>query len=123
MKRYDPCSFRRRRRAGVVLAGIVLALGWTACGKDVRRPLGAGDHGGRIAPADLRCEYRSDPLGIDTARLRLSWALTSEGRAVTQGAYRILVASSSRLLDSRPVPEREPESDLDSAPQHRTHGV
>ncbi len=64
--RHDSCPPRRRRPTGAALAGIVLALGWTAGGKDVRRPLGAGDHGGRIAPADLRCEYRSDPLGIDT---------------------------------------------------------
>ena len=28
-----------------------------------------------IAPAELRCEYRSDPLGIDAPRPRLSWAL------------------------------------------------
>jgi len=97
MMRHDPCSPRRRRPAGVVLAGIVLALGWTACGKAVRRPLEAG---APIAPADLRCEYRSDPLGIDAPRPRLSWALTSEGRAVIQGAYRILVASSPRLLDA-----------------------
>jgi hypothetical protein len=77
MMRHDSCPPRRRRPTGAALAGIVLALGWTACGKDVRRPLGAGDHGGRIAPADLRCEYRSDPLGIDAPRPRLSWALAA----------------------------------------------
>jgi alpha-L-rhamnosidase len=48
----------------------------------------------------MRCEYRREPLGIDSPRPRLSWALTSEGRAVTQGAFRILVASSTPLLDA-----------------------
>lgn len=88
-----------KRRAVLVLA--VLALGWAACGPAVRRPPGAGDPGGgRIAPMDLRCEYRRDPLGIDSPRPRLSWELASDGRAETQSAYRILVARSPRLLDA-----------------------
>jgi alpha-L-rhamnosidase len=86
-----------RRR--FVLAGIVLALGWTACGTAVRRPAGESG-GGRIAPVDLRCEYRRDPLGIDAPRPRLSWALASDGRGEVQSAYRILVARSPRALDA-----------------------
>jgi hypothetical protein len=51
--------------AGSALAGIVLALGWTACGPAVRRPVGAGEPGrGRNVALDLRCEYRREPLGI-----------------------------------------------------------
>lgn len=46
----------------------------------------------------LRCEYQVNPLGIDTARPRLSWQLPASGRGVRQTAYRILVASSDALL-------------------------
>jgi alpha-L-rhamnosidase len=30
-----------------------------------------------IAPAELRCEYLTEPLGIDCERPRLSWKLTA----------------------------------------------
>ncbi|HLK15896.1 MAG TPA: family 78 glycoside hydrolase catalytic domain [Fimbriimonadaceae bacterium] len=50
---------------------------------------------------DLRCEYRSEPLGIDAAHPRLSWVLrcSPEQRGQEQTAYRILVASSASLLN------------------------
>lgn len=46
----------------------------------------------------LRCEYSTSPLGIDTARPRLSWQLRSEERGQRQTAYQILVASSPDSL-------------------------
>jgi len=46
----------------------------------------------------LRCEYAVNPLGIDSARPRMSWALKSQKRGVRQTAYRILVASSDANL-------------------------
>lgn len=46
----------------------------------------------------LRCEYRVDPLGIDTLTPRLSWVIESGGRSVIQSAYQILVASTPELL-------------------------
>lgn len=55
----------------------------------------------RIAPTDLQCEYRHDPLGIDARQPRLSWKLkatSTEQRGQAQTAYRILVASSNQLL-------------------------
>jgi alpha-L-rhamnosidase len=87
----DNPSGRRVLLAAVVLASAMAA----ACG-----PAAADRPGAPIAPADLRCEDRRDPLGIDAPRPRLSWALTSEGRAVTQSAYRILVARSPLALES-----------------------
>jgi alpha-L-rhamnosidase len=42
--------------------------------------------------ADLRCEYKVDPLGIDAASPRLSWQLRSDARGVVQSAYRVQVA-------------------------------
>jgi alpha-L-rhamnosidase len=40
----------------------------------------------------LRCEYKVDPLGIDSPSPRLSWTLESDARGVVQAAYRIQVA-------------------------------
>ena len=48
--------------------------------------------------ADLRCEYLTDPLGIDAAAPRLSWTLRSGQRGQRQTAYQVLVASSPERL-------------------------
>ncbi|MEI6780904.1 MAG: hypothetical protein WCQ21_08305 [Verrucomicrobiota bacterium] len=48
--------------------------------------------------ANLRCEYRENPLGIDAAAPRLSWVMTSDRRGERQTAYRVLVASTPDLL-------------------------
>ena len=47
---------------------------------------------------DLKCEYRTNPLGIDTAEPRLSWVLESNERGQRQTAYRIMVSSSAGKL-------------------------
>jgi alpha-L-rhamnosidase len=54
-----------------------------------------------IRPEGLRAEYRTDPLGIDVGKPRLSWrvaAVEPGARGVRQSAYRILVASSESAL-------------------------
>ena len=51
-----------------------------------------------LAPAELRCEYRTAPLGLDVAQPRLSWVNTSAERGARQTAYQILVASTPELL-------------------------
>ncbi|MCD4651011.1 MAG: hypothetical protein K8S56_04405, partial [Candidatus Cloacimonetes bacterium] len=51
----------------------------------------------------LRCEYRVNPLGIDETKPRLSWIVTSLQRGQKQTAYRILVASSQKKLDTNQV--------------------
>jgi alpha-L-rhamnosidase len=53
-----------------------------------------------LEPVDLRCEAMVDPLGIDQTRPGLSWKLapTSERGDLAQRAYRIIVASSPKLL-------------------------
>lgn len=53
-----------------------------------------------IHPVHLKCEHRVDPLGIDERVPRLSWALASEGRAVVQSAYRVLVANNEEDLEA-----------------------
>jgi alpha-L-rhamnosidase len=51
-----------------------------------------------VQVTELRCEYLTDPLGIDVRYPRLSWILQSERRNVLQSAYQILVASQAALL-------------------------
>ncbi|MDP0501139.1 MAG: family 78 glycoside hydrolase catalytic domain [Verrucomicrobiota bacterium JB022] len=46
----------------------------------------------------LRCEYLTNPLGIDEKAPRLSWALQSTRRGARQQAYRIQVATSPEAL-------------------------
>ena len=47
---------------------------------------------------DLRCEYLSNPVGMDVANPRLSWQMKKDLRGARQSAYRILVATSDELL-------------------------
>jgi len=49
---------------------------------------------------DLRCEYLTNPAGIDVAKPRLSWKLQAEHRGQRQSGYRILVASAQEGLHS-----------------------
>ncbi len=49
-------------------------------------------------PTYLRCEYRTNPLGVDVTRPRLSWVLKSDERGQGQSAYRILVARQRETL-------------------------
>ncbi len=52
-----------------------------------------------ISIHDLRCEYSTNPLGIETNKPHLSWKIDSDIRGQKQTAYRILVASSQENLD------------------------
>lgn len=52
-----------------------------------------------IQVSHLQCEYLESPLGIDEARPRLSWRLSSSQRGQKQTACRVLVASSREKLD------------------------
>jgi alpha-L-rhamnosidase len=51
-----------------------------------------------LQPAELICEYRHNPTGIDTPQPGLSWISESTQRAQAQTAYQVLVASSEFLL-------------------------
>lgn len=51
---------------------------------------------------NMRCEYLSNPLGIDVVRPRMSWtlaALDPAARGQRQTAYQVLAASTRDLLD------------------------
>jgi alpha-L-rhamnosidase len=51
-----------------------------------------------LSVAQLRCEYKVDPLGIDATQPRLSWQLVSAGRGVVQSAHQIQVTRAGRTL-------------------------
>ncbi|MDZ7342635.1 MAG: family 78 glycoside hydrolase catalytic domain, partial [candidate division KSB1 bacterium] len=51
------------------------------------------------APVNLRCEYQTNPLGIDTPSPRFSWNVKNLIRGQCQTAYQVLVSTeSSKLL-------------------------
>src|SRR5438094_359720 len=52
----------------------------------------------RLTPSELRCEYATNPTGVDVPAPRLFWKLESSTRGQRQTAYRILVGSSEGLL-------------------------
>ena len=46
----------------------------------------------------LRCEYKTDPMGIDVAKPRLSWQLNSNEKNVLQTSYEVRVSDSQAAL-------------------------
>jgi alpha-L-rhamnosidase len=52
-----------------------------------------------LAPTALRCEYKTNPLGVNTPAPRLSWILESPERGAAQTAYQI-IAGNGKLWDS-----------------------
>ena len=60
--------------------------------------LAATEKSGALTPAQLRCEYAVDPLGIDVPAPRLFWTVESKERGQRQSAYLILAASSVASL-------------------------
>jgi len=47
---------------------------------------------------DLRCEYLTDPVGIDAPFPRLSWKLESDHRGIMQTSYRIRAVSEGTAV-------------------------
>jgi alpha-L-rhamnosidase len=51
------------------------------------------------APQHLRCEYLTDPRGIDETAPRLSWEMDDSRRGAAQRAYQILAGTSETALE------------------------
>jgi hypothetical protein len=73
-----------------VLSAGLLLLGAAGC--NLPAPLAS------MQPAQLRCEYRENPLGVDVPQPRLSWVLLSAQRGEVQTAFQLLAASSLENL-------------------------
>ncbi len=52
-----------------------------------------------ITPYSLKCEYLTNPVGIDIKEPRFSWLLKSRARGQVQQAYRIIAATSIELIN------------------------
>ena len=53
-----------------------------------------------MKPVRLRCEFLTNPIGLDAAAPLLSWELQSDRRDVRQSAYEIRVANSRSSVDA-----------------------
>src|SRR5665648_1263407 len=42
---------------------------------------------------DLKCEYTTNPIGLDIMKPQFSWQIQSERRGVMQTAYQLIVAN------------------------------
>lgn len=49
---------------------------------------------------NLQCEYKTNPLGIESLKPKLSWQMQSDARNTMQTAYRVLVAGDAAKLKS-----------------------
>lgn len=56
-----------------------------------------------LAVYHLSCEYKTEPLGVDTPQPRLSWKIKAEGSDVLQSAYSIRVATDQKFSSSGTV--------------------
>jgi alpha-L-rhamnosidase len=52
--------------------------------------------------SELRCERRTNPVGIDQLNPNFEWQLQSKKRATYQSAYQVRVASEVKLLNETP---------------------
>lgn len=86
---------RQRSLLAVTLtAAALLGVNLARCSDE---PSPSATHAKHIKPVNLRCEYLTDPLSIETTSPRLSWIIVSPQREMRQTAYQVLTASS---LDS-----------------------
>ena len=79
---------------------VVLILAWSFCAMAMGQKSTAAqaEKSLSLQVETLRCEYRVNPLGVDTAAPRLSWTVASGQRGQNQTAYQVLAASSAEKL-------------------------
>jgi alpha-L-rhamnosidase len=61
-------------------------------------PEKADPKAGFLKILDLKCEYASNPIGLDVQSPQLSWRMESETRGVLQAAYQVMVSGSQENL-------------------------
>jgi alpha-L-rhamnosidase len=86
----------RRRTVLAVTAGAMSGAGVIGGGTSAAAQTSRGEEDAAVL--GLTVEHRVSPLGVDASRPRLGWRMRSAGRGLSQGAYRILVASSPEKL-------------------------
>ena len=75
---------------------LIVLLSCAAVALTLRARAASVDADGAGSPKiiDLKCEYATDPIGLDVRSPQLSWRMEADGRGVLQSAYRIVVATS-----------------------------
>lgn len=90
-------------RFPITLAIVTLISAFTGAKAFCAETGSAGEEvNSKLWPTKLKCEYSTDPLGIDEKTPRLFWELKgcmSVKNGCRQGAYRILAASSREKID------------------------
>lgn len=51
----------------------------------------------------ITCEYKKDPIGVDSPHPRLSWKISADSKDVLQTAYEIRVASDAKGLQGKNI--------------------
>jgi alpha-L-rhamnosidase len=87
-------------RAVVLLAAVGCSGPALGSGEEPRREGDPAPGHSRVRVGGLRCEHRTDPLGVDAPRPRLSWVLESSERGQRQTAYQVLAAKDARDLEA-----------------------
>lgn len=83
---------KKRIILGAICACLCICVSVTGCN------VNGGRREQGMEPVNLKCEYLTNPIGIDT-QPRFSWNFASEKRGMGQSSYRILVSSSMKNLD------------------------
>src|SRR5690606_8844372 len=89
---------RSTRRRTIVVAAAVMLAGSVLPGSAAAAAVEPAPH--PLTVADLTTERAIEPIGLDVARPRLGWTISSSGRGVVQQAYQIRVATDPDRLTS-----------------------
>lgn len=82
----------------LALAGALLPMGGNLRAQGPASLPTHADPVGPMSVTDLRCEFATNPTGIDVAQPRLFWRLEGTQRGTRQTSYQIVVASRADLL-------------------------
>jgi alpha-L-rhamnosidase len=96
MRTKRPSWIEHWKLSAAGLAGILTLL--IALNSQAAAPPVPSEASPALTVTDLRCEYVSNPLGVDVAAPRLFWKLESSTRNERQTAYEILASSTAGAL-------------------------
>jgi len=86
-----------RQHVGIIAGSLTLCFAVNILASSTAR---CAEQHAELAPAELTCEYATNPLGVDTPRPRFGWLLQSDKRSQLQSAYRVLIATSEKQLQA-----------------------
>ena len=93
----------QQQRTRIALSAILYACVVLTGTFSLGMPAQVHAQGEPVRVVELRTEYETDPVGIDSKAPRMSWRLTSSRRGVAQTAYQIRVAKDLEGLTRAPI--------------------